>query len=92
MDAVIIPRSTLKQLLASVEEIKTKLKQKNDPNEAVIDNQQFLIMMNISKRTAQEWRNRGLISYSMVGNKIFYKTTDINEMLKKNYVRAFKKD
>ena len=92
MDAIIIPRSQFKALVASVEEIKTKLNQKKDPENTIIDNQQFLQMMNISKRTAQAWRDQGHISYSMVGNKIFYKMTDINEMLKKNYVRAFKEN
>jgi hypothetical protein len=92
MDAIIIPRSQFKELISSVEEIKTKLNQKKEPNEAILDNQQFLMMMNISKRTAQAWRNQGLISYSMVGSKIFYKMADINEMLKKNYVRARMKD
>jgi hypothetical protein len=39
-----------------------------------------------------KWRDRGLISYSIIGGKIYYKKADITEMLKKNYVRAFKKD
>ncbi len=92
MDAVIIPKDQFKALLSTVELIKTKLEQKQNPEEAFIDNQEFLMLMKVSKRTAQAWRDRGLIAYSVVGTKIYYKKTDINELLKKNYVRAFKRD
>lgn len=34
------------------------------PEHTFFDNQQFLQVMNISKRTAQAWRNKGLISHS----------------------------
>lgn len=92
MDAIIIPKEQFKALVSSVELIKTKLIENKDNPDAIIDNQEFLMMMKVSKRTAQAWRDRGLISYSIVGGKIYYKKADINEMLKKHYVRAFKEN
>ena len=47
--------------------------------------------MKISKRTAQTWRDEGKISFSQVGNKIYYKLNDVEELLKKHYIKAFKK-
>jgi len=41
--------------------------------------------MNISKRTAQEWRNKKIIEFSQVGNKIYYRLSDIQKLLNDNY-------
>ena len=45
-----------------------------------LDNQQFIQVMNISKRLAQRWRDTGLIAHSMVGNKIYYQVKDIKRI------------
>jgi hypothetical protein len=42
-------------------------------------------LMNISKRTAQEWRNKKIILCSQVGNKIYYRLSDIQKLLNDNY-------
>lgn len=41
--------------------------------------------LGISKRTLQNYRNRGVLSYSQVGKKILYRVEDINHLLEKNY-------
>nr|WP_237267430.1 helix-turn-helix domain-containing protein [Tenacibaculum todarodis] len=41
--------------------------------------------MNISKRTAQHWRDSGLIGYCQIGYKIYYRLSDILELLNKNF-------
>ena len=53
-----------------------------------LDNQQFIHVMNISKRSAQRWRDTGLIAHSMVGNKIYYQIKDIKIMLSANHRKA----
>ena len=53
-----------------------------------LDNQQFIQVMNISKRLAQRWRDAGLIAHSMVGNKIYYQIKDIKIMLSANHRKA----
>ena len=47
--------------------------------------------MKISKRTSQAWRDEGKIAFSQVGGKIYYKMSDVNELLSKNYNPTFKK-
>ena len=64
---------------------KMKLNEKIDPEDVFFDNQEFLKLMNISKRTAQEWRNRDIIKFSQVGNKIYYRLSDIKRLLNNNY-------
>ena len=63
---------------------------KQQNNSLFLDNNQFSKLMNISKRTAQQWRDNSVISYSQVGNKIFYRITDIEKLLQDNYIKAKK--
>jgi hypothetical protein len=92
MEAVILTKEQFNTMLASIEEIKSKLdKQNKNPEETFLDNQEFLLLMKISKRTAQTWRDEGKISFSQVGNKIYYKLADVEELLEKHYVKSFKK-
>ena len=62
-----------------------KLGSKLDPEDVFFDNQEFMSLMNISKRTAQEWRNKKIIEFSQVGNKIYYRLSDIQKLLNDNY-------
>jgi len=92
MEAVILTKEQFTELKGSLDEIKNKIENQNKkPNEVFIDNQEFLIMMKISKRTAQTWRDEGKISFSQVGNKIYYKLSDVEALLNQHLVRAFKK-
>ncbi|MBK9284047.1 MAG: helix-turn-helix domain-containing protein [Sphingobacteriaceae bacterium] len=91
MEAIILSKEQFNIMLASIEEIKAKIDKKIDPDENFIDNQEFLLKMKISKRTAQTWRDEGKISFSQVGNKIYYKVADVEELLQKHYKKSFKK-
>ena len=64
---------------------KMKLNEKIDPEDVFFDNQEFMKLMNISKRTAQEWRNKKVIEFAQVGNKIYYRLSDIKKLLNANY-------
>lgn len=65
-----------------------KQKQRTEPDQVWYDNQEFLQVMNISKRTAAYWRTEKIIGYSQVGNKIYYRLSDILELLSKSTVPA----
>ena len=62
-----------------------KMNEKFDPEDVFFDNGEFMKLMNISKRTAQEWRNKKIIEFSQVGNKIYYRLSDIKKLLNNNY-------
>lgn len=47
----------------------------------VLDTQQFTDLLSISKRTALNWRNKGVIPYSELGGKIYYKYSDIMKIM-----------
>ena len=65
-----------------------KQKQRTEPDQIWYDNQEFLQVMNISKRTAANWRTENVITYSQVGNKIYYRLSDIMDLLHKCTIPA----
>ena len=79
----------LKRLDEQVALIVAKLKigSKSNPEDVFFDNQEFMLLMNTSKRTAQEWRNKKIIEFSQVGNKIYYRLSDIKKLLDENYIK-----
>ena len=65
-----------------------KQQQRTEPDQIWYDNQQFIQIMNISKRTAAYWRTENIVSFSQVGNKIYYRLSDIMELLNKYAIPA----
>lgn len=65
-----------KQLLELVKVIN---KPKVSEHIQIIDNSDFISLMGISQKTAQCWRDTGVVSFSQVGNKIYYKISDVQE-------------
>lgn len=62
----------------------------NGNNEKLLDRQDLLQMFPISPRTLQYWRTKGMLPYSKIGGKIFYKMSDVQEMLRKYRVEKGK--
>jgi len=65
--------------------LNVKTKQHLEPEDVFFDNQEFIQLMNLSKRTSQEWRNNGFIGYSQLGNKIYFRLSDVLQLLHDNY-------
>jgi len=47
-----------------------------------LDNQDIMQMLHISSRTLQRLRKSGMITYSKIGKKIYYRRSDVEQMLK----------
>lgn len=54
-----------------------------------ITNDEFCTLLCISNKTAQTYRDKGLISFSQIGNKIYYKMNHVNEFLESNIKPKF---
>jgi DNA-binding transcriptional MerR regulator len=46
-----------------------------------LDNQDVCLILNISKRTLQTYRDNGTLPYSQVNHKIYYKPNDIEKVM-----------
>jgi hypothetical protein len=91
MEAVILTSEQYNNLVSRLDNLNGKLEENSkNPQNVFLDNQEFIQLMNISKRTAQTWRDEGKVSFSQIGSKIYYKMKDVEVLLDKNYNKAFK--
>lgn len=51
-----------------------------------LDNQDVILLLDISMRTLQSYRDRGILAYSQIGNKCYYKLVDVKQLLKKSRI------
>jgi len=54
-------------------------------HEAWIGGNDVIKSLKISLRTLQSWRDTGLLPYSRINGKFFYKVSDLQKLLEGNY-------
>ncbi len=76
----------MKELLEEVRQIKTALIKQtvNTESDKWLDNTDVKEMLHISTRTLQRLRVSGMLKYSKIKGKIYYRLTDIYLMLEQN--------
>ena len=91
MNVITIESEAFEQLIGKIDALQaTLLEKEKQPKEIWLDNQEFIQLLKISKRSAQNFRGSGMISFSQIGAKIYYRLSDVEELLKKHYKKAFK--
>ncbi|WP_298553416.1 helix-turn-helix domain-containing protein [uncultured Parabacteroides sp.] len=52
-----------------------------------MDSQDVCLLLNVSKRTLQTYRDKRLLPYTSVGGKFFYRESDVVEYLESKTVK-----
>lgn len=60
-------------------------------NERYITDEELSNRLNIHRRTLNDYRKYGNISYTKFGGKVMYKESDVQKMLDEAYVEAWRK-
>ena len=50
-----------------------------------LDNQEVCEVLRINKKTLQVYRAKGILPFSRIKNKLFYKPEDVRRLLESNY-------
>lgn len=58
-------------------------------DERYLTDKEVSAQLKLSRRTLQDYRNEGRISYYQLGGKILYRESDIEKMLQENYREAY---
>lgn len=66
--------------------INTSQKQDQFAEDALLNTEEFEVLMKISSSTAYKWREEGIIAFYQIKSKIYYKMKHVNIMLAENYV------
>lgn len=90
MNVITIESEAFKQIIDKLQGledrfVKMKTEAETPLSERWLDNQDILLLLKISKRTLQSYRDERKIPFSQVGAKIYYKASDVEKFLKKNY-------
>lgn len=56
-------------------------------NSKWLDNEDVCLLLNISKRTLQYYRDCDKLPFSIIGKKCYYKAHDIEKLLFESYVK-----
>ena len=54
----------------------------------MIDSQDVCLLLNVSKRALQTYRDKRLLPYTSVGGKFFYRESNMAEYLKNKTVKS----
>jgi len=52
-----------------------------------MDSEQVMTILKISKRTIQNLRDNGVLAYSRINGKFYYRATDLAKLLESNYLK-----
>ena len=55
----------------------------------IVPDKEVSAQLKLSRRTLQDYRNEGRISYYQLGGKILYRESNIEKMLQENYREAY---
>lgn len=80
---------SLDRMLSGVERMAANYRPTLD-GERFLTDKEVAARLKISRRTLQDYRNEGRISYYQLGGKILYAESQVEKMLKDGYKAAFK--
>lgn len=91
MEVITIESQAFKELLNQLQQIKAGVEARTkSPSDPLMDNNEVCKLLKVSKRTLQNYRDNGEISFSQIGAKLLYRTSDIDDFLKRNHKKTFR--
>ncbi len=90
LNMAVVPQSFLDGLLEEVKEVKNILRQKSDAELGAqwLTSEEARIMLGVSRKTWQTYRNEKRIPFSQFGRKITVLRADIETFMRANYIKA----
>ena len=81
-------RSEFQQILKKLEQIEALIREKSEKTdggipEKLLDNSDMCMLLGITKRTLQRYREKDVVPYYMMRGKPYYKPAEVQECLKR---------
>lgn len=90
MDIVAIESKTFEQIKEYFENFSRQIKNlcgNNQNKEKWFDNDDVCSLLQISKRTLQSYRDSGILPYSQIGRKCYYRISDIENLINQSQIK-----
>ena len=91
MEYVAIEKSEYEQLLGSIKKAATEIRtiaEECTINSEWIENGELAEMLGLSKRQLQGYRERGVLGFSTIGRKIYYRRDEVEKLIKNNTIKS----
>jgi len=91
MELITFESDAFKQIISQINALTQKIDnniRKQPLSETWLDIQETCQLLKVSKRTLQAYRDNGILNFSQIGGKIYFKASDIDEHLKKHYHKS----
>ena len=84
-----IEESRLNNLIQGMEEIKSILTEKKDDDVSAmyVQAEKARLILGVSRKTWQEYRNKRDIPFIQFGRKIYVKKADLEDFMNKHYIK-----
>ncbi|MCD7971064.1 MAG: helix-turn-helix domain-containing protein [Candidatus Azobacteroides sp.] len=88
MDLRIIEAAAFEKIKQNIKALLEKLNQleRSQKSKEWLDNQDVCVMLDVSLRTLQTYRDKRIIPYTRIRNKCYYKKEDIEQLINKSKV------
>ena len=90
MEIVAIEKRTFEQMMQRFEDFAKQVNAlcgKNQSNENWLDNKQVCELLKISSRTLQTYRDTGVLPFSQIGRKCYYKAIYIEQFINQQQIK-----
>jgi hypothetical protein len=85
MLVITIESEAYKSLVQKLDSIEAKTAPKpQSPENTWLDNQELCLFLKVTPRTLQNYRDQGILPYTQIGGKIFYRQSDVFKVLEEN--------
>ena len=93
MDVITIESQAYRELVSKINSIAKfvidhQSEETQNPDEVWVDSYEVCTFLNISERTLQRLRTKGMISYSLISGKTYYTIAEIKRMLNERRIRS----
>ena len=89
MDIVAIESKTFEQMKERFKDFSRQVKNlcgENQDKEKWLGNDDVCGLLQISKRTLQSYRDNGILPYSQIGRKCYYRVSDIENLVSESQI------
>jgi len=89
MEIELLTKADLKNFEAKLDRILEEQKLIRDqsgfgPKSKWLDNEDLLKLLDVSSRTLQKWRDTGVLPFSRIARKVYYRAEDVDKLLNSN--------
>ena len=90
LQMAVVPQSFLDKIEEKIETLESILKNKSEDelNSQWIESVKIPKILGISQKTWQTYRDKRLIPFSQIGNKIFVKRADLDQFMQSHYIQS----